>query len=41
MGPVDIRIQAKKCAEEAIESQLRDFVRWGVMADWGDEVTVS
>ncbi len=34
LSPLEIRAVAKKFALGAIESQMRDFRAWGVMADW-------
>lgn len=35
LSPMDIRLAARACAEDAIASQRADFIRWGIMADWG------
>jgi isoleucyl-tRNA synthetase len=34
MPVMEVRRRARQCAEAAIASQLSDFQRWGVMADW-------
>lgn len=35
-NPLDIRINARKFAEETLEVQRSVFQRWGLMADWGN-----
>ena len=37
ISPVDVRASAKRWAQHAIEEQKKDFVRWGVMADWSED----
>ena len=36
LSPLEIRKSARECAAKAVESQMKDFCRWGVLADWGD-----
>ena len=33
-SPTAIRALARECASEVIETHRRDFVRWGILADW-------
>jgi isoleucyl-tRNA synthetase len=37
MSNLEIRSAAKAWALAAIEGQKKDFIRWGVMADWADD----
>ncbi len=37
MSPIQVRQKARECALTAINSQMQDFIRWGVMADWGSQ----
>ena len=34
LAPTEIRALARSCAEDVVEEHKRDFVRWGIMADW-------
>lgn len=36
MTPLDIRRVAKETALKAIDEQMADLKRWGIMADWND-----
>jgi isoleucyl-tRNA synthetase len=36
LDAADIRSRAQACALDAMKEQREGFMRWGVMADWGD-----
>lgn len=37
MSPLQIRAAAKAWAVAALNEQRKDFIRWGVLADWSDD----
>ena len=37
LSPVQIRSAARAWAEAALKDQRKDFIRWGIMADWNED----
>jgi isoleucyl-tRNA synthetase len=34
LTPLQIRNVAKECAFDALETQRKEFINWGIMGDW-------